>query len=668
MSFYSQAAGLGRLDVSSSLGEPLVAEVELLAVSSDELASLVASIASEEAYAAQGIERLAIHNSLKLELAKNAGGLPMLKLSSSQAINDPYLDVLIQLDWATGRLQREYTVLLDPPKDKTTESAVDTTSAQTTESLPSLAASSDANVDDSAAANVQPSVKPSTHKIKKSTAATPQDSNADAAQVIKTKAGDNLTALAKQLQLEELSLDQILLGLYEYNKTAFIDGNMNRLKVGQIIKVPAKDSLNAVSTQQARKLVKLHAANWHSYRSQLASSAVIASPSAEKEQNQSSSGDISTSSDKAATAKQVSQDVLKLSTGEKASDKAADDKITALKEEATARENTLKEANERTLALEKQIQDMKKLLAMKNQSIADLQKNAKADGANSAKPTVETSVLDGLTNAAVLTGALAALLLGAVWLFLRKNRKKSLDARKENQYNPEPVAPLANDIQQEDALQDVKNTDLSKRLPEAEFLFTDASEDVLQNSNLELTTAAAESLNSLESILTVNDENETVEALAENAIDKIDLNLDFSTDAASLSAENSTELLVPEAAPALPSDLPQIKTTIINTVDAVPETSDLEANRFDLSSISFDLQDTESELVAASPDKPKKVSTAKAKKVIADSPEIEVKLELVSAYIDMGDKEGARELLEEVVKEGGDQQKLRAKQLLDSLA
>ena len=89
-----------------------------------------------------------------------------------------------------------------------------------------------------------------------------------------------------------------------------------------------------------------------------------------------------------------------------------------------------------------------------------------------------------------------------------------------------------------------------------------------------------------------------------------------------------------------------------------------------MSSISFDLEDTENELIEPPVAKPKKASSAKAKskKVLSDSPELDVKLDLVAAYIDMGDLEGARELLVEVIKEGGAQQKERAQQLLDSLA
>jgi len=103
MPLYGLAAGLGKLSVNSGLGEPLKAEIDLLSVTPDELSSLSAAIASEEAYALQGIQRLGVHSNIKVELARNPDGSPVLRLRSQQPIDDPYLDMLIQVDWASGR-------------------------------------------------------------------------------------------------------------------------------------------------------------------------------------------------------------------------------------------------------------------------------------------------------------------------------------------------------------------------------------------------------------------------------------------------------------------------------------------------------------------------------------------------------------------------------------
>lgn len=389
MPVYGLAAGLGKLNINSGLGEPLKAEIELLSVTPDELSTLSAAVASEEAYAVQGIPRLGIHNNIKVELIKNADGSPALRLRSQQPITDPYLDMLIQVDWASGRLLREYTLLLDPPEYK--HEVIEEPVNKAAISKPIV--TSNASVPDqlSSSSETVYQAVPKSKKSKKSAAkvSEPHEESApvavDAAEVTSQR-GDTLNSIAKDVQVEGVSLDQMLVGLFEANKNAFVDGNMNRLKVGQIIKVPSKEALTAIATQQARKEVKVHSANWNAYRNNLAGN-VLAAPVAETtEQKQSASGKIAAAEDKAMLAKTGPQDVVKLSAGDKApagkTGADSDAKVLALQEEATARQQALKESQQRTAALEAQIADMQKLLALKNQAMAGLQKNAET----AAKP------------------------------------------------------------------------------------------------------------------------------------------------------------------------------------------------------------------------------------------------------------------------------------------
>jgi len=391
MPIYGLAAGLGKLNINSGLGEPLKAEIELLSVTPDELSTLSAAVASEEAYAVQGIPRLGVHNNIKVELIKNADGSPALRLRSLQPITDPYLDMLIQVDWASGRLQREYTILLDPPeyKQEVSEEPVNKSA------INKPVVTSNASVSNQFGSNTQITHQAAakSRKLKKSAAriSEPKDESAavasDTAEVTSHR-GDTLNSIAKDVQVEGVSLDQMLVGLFEANKNAFVDGNMNRLKVGQIIKVPSKEALVAVDAQQAKKEVKVHSANWNAYRNSLAGNVLAAPVAEETEQKQSASGKITAAEDKATPAKAGPQDVVKLSAGGKAPAKDGkagadfDAKVLALQEEATARDKALKESQQRTAALEAQIADMQKLLALKNQAMAGVQKNAEV----SAKP------------------------------------------------------------------------------------------------------------------------------------------------------------------------------------------------------------------------------------------------------------------------------------------
>jgi pilus assembly protein FimV len=395
MPIYGLAAGLGKLNINSGLGEPLKAEIELLSVTPDELSTLSAAVASEEAYAVQGIPRLGIHNNIKVELIKNADGSPALRLRSLQPIVDPYLDMLIQVDWASGRLLREYTILLDPPEYK--QEVIDEPVYKSNINKPVV----DQNLVNEpsrigSSAETAHQATPKSKKSKKTISKLPapldeSPATANDRAEVTSHRGDTLNSIAKDVQVEGVSLDQMLVGIFEANKNAFVDGNMNRLKVGQIIKVPPKEALIAVDTQQARKEVKVHAANWNAYRNNLAGN-VLAAPVAEgTEQRQSASGKIAAAEDKAAIAKAGPQDVVKLSAGGNTLPKEGktgadfDAKVLALQEEATARDKALKDSQQRTAALEAQIADMQKLLVLKNQAMAGAQKNAEA----AAKP-IET--------------------------------------------------------------------------------------------------------------------------------------------------------------------------------------------------------------------------------------------------------------------------------------
>ncbi|MFM8491228.1 MAG: FimV family protein, partial [Candidatus Methylopumilus sp.] len=111
-----QALQLGKIVVTSSQGQPLNAEIEMMLAPGEDASKLQTSLASKENYESQGIERLPIHNNISVELQKNERGLTVLKLKSTQPVPEPFLDLLIQVDSPKGRNYREYTVLLDPPE------------------------------------------------------------------------------------------------------------------------------------------------------------------------------------------------------------------------------------------------------------------------------------------------------------------------------------------------------------------------------------------------------------------------------------------------------------------------------------------------------------------------------------------------------------------------
>ena len=112
--FAAHSAGLGKLTVLSPLGQSLNAEIEIVALQAGEEDGLTARLASPEAFKQAGIDFNAALNSVRFSLERR-GARSFLRLTTSQPVNEPFLELLVELQWSTGRLVREYTFLLDPP-------------------------------------------------------------------------------------------------------------------------------------------------------------------------------------------------------------------------------------------------------------------------------------------------------------------------------------------------------------------------------------------------------------------------------------------------------------------------------------------------------------------------------------------------------------------------
>ncbi|MDP3225067.1 MAG: hypothetical protein Q8M96_18175, partial [Rubrivivax sp.] len=109
------ALGLGRLNVQSALGETLKAEIEVTSMTAEEASSLQLRIATPEAYRSAGVEYNPVLPSTKVELVSRPGGRSVLRVTSDRSVLEPFVDVIVEATWSSGRLVREYTMLFDPP-------------------------------------------------------------------------------------------------------------------------------------------------------------------------------------------------------------------------------------------------------------------------------------------------------------------------------------------------------------------------------------------------------------------------------------------------------------------------------------------------------------------------------------------------------------------------
>lgn len=383
----THAAGLGKITVLSALGQPLKAELEVTATQ-DEGLSLAVKLAAADAFRQAGIEYSPALATLRFSRdIKERGGRRYLEVSTDRPLNEPFIDMLVELSWASGRLVREYTFLLDPP-DLVARMAPAPITAPQGRSEPPVVRPAEKTVA-TIPAEPRPVVDSRSTAVLPAQKSFAKPATASSRTVV---SGDTLGKIAAQTKPEGVSLDQMLVSLFRSNRDAFDGGNMNRLKAGKILSIPNADAASQVSVAESRGEIVAQAADFNAYRKRLATAAA-AEPAKEQGAKQSVSGKIAPKvEDKAPLA--TGKDKLEVSRTEAAKDakgRPLQGRIAALEEDLVSRERALKEAGSRIAELEKNLGDLKKLAEMKSQAGADLQKQAqtaKAAPAEAKKPDV----------------------------------------------------------------------------------------------------------------------------------------------------------------------------------------------------------------------------------------------------------------------------------------
>lgn len=358
-----QAAGLGKLTVSSYLGQPLKAEIALESVTDKEINTLSATLASPKIFQKAGINLAPYHATLSVVIEKRTDGQPYVRVVSSQAISEPFLKLLIELHSSSGRMLREYNVLLDPTETHQSATAV------------SVIRSADNHAEDSvatAAREMQPFLK--TEKQ------LPASQERPAVQTGNTYGpviqGDTLSRIARQVSPDGVSLNHMLVALYRANRNAFLEKNMNLLRVGVILRIPDGNEISSVTAGEAAREVAIQKESWNSYRQRIAD---LADSEPEKSKlKQSQSGKIiNFSEDASVSGSSKSEEVLILSKGEfldgdhssvkNAESKTAQNYLHMMEEDAIAKERALHEANERVAILEQNVAKLQRLLELKEE-------------------------------------------------------------------------------------------------------------------------------------------------------------------------------------------------------------------------------------------------------------------------------------------------------------
>ena len=392
----AEAASLGRITVLSNLGQPLRAEVQLGATR-DELAGMTASLAPGDSFRQAGVHYAPILQDLRFTLGKGPDGSPLVRITSSRPVNDTFLDFLLELSWPSGRLVREYTVLLDPPEisAKGDGKPVSVAEARPEEAAreggtpepaePGEAAGPAQAVKEAGAEAGKAGTAQRSGRSKSASSTAEQGDKASTGKR-RVKRGDTLRGIAEETRYEGVSLEQMLVGLYRNNSNAFMGRNINRMKAGAILDLPDPEAVADIPQAEARKVFRAHANDWNAYRRNLAAAAAQG-PAREEASSQSAGGRITARVDEKLPPAEGQKDQVRVSRAEAASKGPSGDGALARAEEnLIAKDKALQEAQERLVILEKNVADLQKLLELKNQSLAELQKQA-TDKSEQPAPT-----------------------------------------------------------------------------------------------------------------------------------------------------------------------------------------------------------------------------------------------------------------------------------------
>lgn len=109
------ALGLGNVEVSTTLNEPLRAEIPLTGLKPGEVEEIAVRLGSDDQFRRAGIDRPFHLTRLRFKVVPDGDRKAHIEVTTKELVTEPFLNFLVEVNWPSGRMIREYTVLLDPP-------------------------------------------------------------------------------------------------------------------------------------------------------------------------------------------------------------------------------------------------------------------------------------------------------------------------------------------------------------------------------------------------------------------------------------------------------------------------------------------------------------------------------------------------------------------------
>jgi pilus assembly protein FimV len=712
------ALGLGALDMRSALNQPMNAVIDLTSASGTDLSKIKVSIASQQAHDRTGLSRARILTDFRFSVDRDSQGNAFIRVTSTDTIHEPFLEFLLELEWPSGRLLREYTVLVDPPVTMPARPAVP---AAPVSRAPAPVAQR--QVRQSRPAQPRPTMAP----VRTTAAPAPA---ADSYGPVRRN--ETLWTIANRVRPgSDISVDQMMHALLRENPHAFMNNNINQLKAGATLRIPDREQIMSITTNEARAESNRQAREWKDGQGapvpEPESEEIPLEVAVEAEGATESHLQLTAPEDDAiegaATATASSGDP-QAAEGESAAE--LDNQLALASEEAEASKAQSEELQTRVTELEQQIETMKRLLELKDDALADLQQQEASEAAldtatdtvepedtaiemteetdvieideQPAEEAVEDVVVESETETAteprgivnklmdnpVLAGlgVLVAILLGGfLWASTRRkggqgifDNEMTLEKHMANETAMKgkqqvPVVDFEEEAQEEE-ITPIQGHDESDPVTEADVYLAygriQQAEDVLQAA-LEKTPDDAELRVKLLEVYHASGNIAAFDREAGNFHD-------------SVAGEGSQWLRVAAMGYALSPanelygagegdkeklgdldfnmDLSGMDEPVESN-DAVKDTDEEDLGLDLPESIEFNMEDV-NEVLEDEEDA--------SEGLLNNADEVATKLDLARAYMDMGDPEGARGILDEVMHEGNEEQKREAEDIISELA
>jgi pilus assembly protein FimV len=707
------ALGLGAIDMQSGLNQPMNAVIDLTSASGTDPSEIKISIASKEAHDRAGLSKHRILGDFKFSIEQDGRGNAFVRVTSTDTVHEPFLEFMLELQWPNGHLLREYTVLVDPP---VTMPAAPVAPVAPLSRAPAPVAQAPAR-------QSRPATSRSTTTPVR-TAAAPA-SSADSYGPVRRN--DTLWTIARRTRPgNDITVDQMMHALLRENPRAFVNNNINRLKAGVTLNIPDRASITAITASEAIAESRRQTQEWQDGQTAPAQeTAPVASSDSDvavPEVAPDARLQLTAPEDEAvAGAATASAGDPQAAEGQTASDVGK--QLALATEEAEASKAESQELQSRVNDLENQIETMKRLLELKDDALAGMQDQLASDGqaempeidepevpqesdvieiemdeqaaaevedviepeagiAQVAEPDAvdePRGIVNKLMDNPVLAGLgiLVAMLLGGfLWASTRQKSQQSIfddemtlekhmaSSSAKRSEAQAPVVDFEEEIAPEEQTRPIEGHDESDPITEADVYLAygriQQAQDVLQAA-LE----KAPSDNNLRiKLLEVYHAGGNISAFDREASDFRDtVNEDdpqwlrVATMGFALSPGN--DLYHAAAVDGEGMTDPDFDMDLSGMDDEEGSNAVVDAKPDLPESIEFSLDDEMHEVIEDDQDA--------SEGLLNNADEIATKLDLARAYMDMGDPEGARSILDEVMGEGNDDQKREAEEIISQL-